>query len=557
MESAHSSDLPAPRLLFEDYVAAEMTVAYVRRRHERLLILAAVELLPASFEAASDFTKTKMIADCEINVRRWQVPTKEGIAIYLKGRVEQEIQVPMPHPKGGSVEPIVSTGPLDDDPRWPGLVLENEPFWGDVPFWGSRPGGTRWHRHIAVTVPQLWKGLSKDQQAACSAWLREQLLVDVMSRPALWGSMHLRLPNPLFRSVARGMTPDGRQLVVRLTPYPGKLLDGLDVAFRDTRPGGCLISQAAVSQNLARLEASQRPSLFSLDVRCRYRGLMFSVRDQAFIDQIRFRMALSSRQRRIVAPARGKGHAPDQYSVSVASPAQEVQVGDIPAPRVALTRLLEDESEFRARKAGEEMGQHWFMNQQAAAREFVRSLVGRAHESVFIVDPYFNAWALTAFAVATQLEGLPTRILTSAEHLRTRSGDNRREHGEVMLAELQALEKQDPSLRIEVRVARGERAPIHDRFLMIDEPAIWQLGSSLMDFGTRGTTVFRLPYPQQVRVPIEDAWLAAEPLDAFVAARNTASIQSAPLCDRWLAVRSAARMLREAITHLWSTPSAR
>ena len=61
----------------------------------------------------------------------------------------------------------------------------------------------------------------------------------------------------------------------------------------------------------------------------------------------------------------------------------------------------------------------------------------------------------------------------------------------------------------------GDSAPIHDRFLVLDND-IWLLGSSLNEFGERGTATVRLPYAPEPLENIERVWGDARPLEEFV-----------------------------------------
>jgi hypothetical protein len=68
---------------------------------------------------------------------------------------------------------------------------------------------------------------------------------------------------------------------------------------------------------------------------------------------------------------------------------------------------------------------------------------------------------------------------------------------------------------VEVRVALGRRAPIHDRFVVIDD-RVWLVGSSLSELGARGTVVVQLQDPAPVLALIQQVWdTEAIPLRAF------------------------------------------
>lgn len=63
---------------------------------------------------------------------------------------------------------------------------------------------------------------------------------------------------------------------------------------------------------------------------------------------------------------------------------------------------------------------------------------------------------------------------------------------------------------------------MHDRFLVVDV-SVWLLGSSLNEFGSRGTMLVALPEPDAVTRRIEQAWTQAVPLEVWLARRGARS----------------------------------
>ena len=68
---------------------------------------------------------------------------------------------------------------------------------------------------------------------------------------------------------------------------------------------------------------------------------------------------------------------------------------------------------------------------------------------------------------------------------------------------------------ISIRLMKG-RPEVHDRFLIVDDQA-WSLGSSLNEFGDRGTLLLKVPYTPWLLPHLEAAWQRADALDAWLA----------------------------------------
>ncbi len=127
---------------------------------------------------------------------------------------------------------------LEEDPPWPHLVVESHEFWEDSPFWGERPGGSRWHRLIPTVPVEIAEGWNASDVDKARAWLVDQIHVDLLSRSVLAGSCHLRLPNPLYRRLTRRVDDSWRAIEFRLTPYAGVDLATLELTHWNRRGPG-------------------------------------------------------------------------------------------------------------------------------------------------------------------------------------------------------------------------------------------------------------------------------------------------------------------------------
>jgi hypothetical protein len=79
-----------------------------------------------------------------------------------------------------------------------------------------------------------------------------------------------------------------------------------------------------------------------------------------------------------------------------------------------------------------------------------------------------------------------------------------------------------PHQPIECKVlkSRSDKSPLHDRYIVVDE-SVFLLGSSLNEFGSRATTLIKVPAPSVMISQAENWWNEANgcvQLDDFVKA---------------------------------------
>ena len=95
--------------------------------------------------------------------------------------------------------------------------------------------------------------------------------------------------------------------------------------------------------------------------------------------------------------------------------------------------------------------------------------------------------------------------MSSAKFLKKSFKDSRSE-GEKLLEVIKQIKEQDQTLNIDCRVLKGrERSPVHDRFIVVNND-VYILGSSLNEFGSRATTLFKVPDPNLIINEMESWW---------------------------------------------------
>lgn len=525
--------------LDSDYGQAVLHLAWDlhKRTRELTLLFAFVELLPVEIPPpVDDGCSTVELAGSEhrVFVRHFVVPARRAVEWYLRCRQGDAV---LPEDDGTLLGPGEGQArklrlvELGEDPPWPSLVCAEFGFLPFCPVWHEQP---RVHQLVPLAeldVKALWPR-GNDWHRAID-FLTERLHFDVADYPEYRGSVHLVAPNPVYRIHEQRRTPSStssaERIVLEIEPRAGLAgFTGLEIQVEEERAAGkCSTVRASIRGPLTVLQFPHRLRSPRETVRDEARGVL-EVTQGVFLNAIVGSLAVGSQQRREVAlPAAGR-RAFDKYEVALTSARRTVAIGatherGIPS---AGSKIASGRRAREALRAERELKQRWLDNEVDEATSLIRGLLARATRDVLLVDPYFGSTELLRFTLAVGQVDTPISILSSAEFLTGKNSeraappeDTYTEPGELLykqLVELLAKESMNP---IAIRVMPGKHAPIHDRFLVIDD-RIWLLGSSLNEFGSRGTMIVELPHPELVRGRLREAWSAAEPIETWILLRR-------------------------------------
>ncbi len=388
----------------------------------------------------------------------------------------------------------VQLGQLASDPPWPHFVVEAENFWRYSEFWGHRPGNSRWHRLLSSSPVDVTSGWELDEFRRAREWMSSEVHIDLFSRSVLLGSCHLRLPNPVYRKLDSHIGADRKSITFDLVPYPNRASEELELTFWNRRAWGCSEVRRLVlraGKNLLRIPEGVEQATHA--VTSPTRGILEQSGPYIFLETIRSEIRYATERRLVDGVPKADGTASQSYTIDVSGHEQVISVGE-PQSNETLGRLRADEAEQQVEKAWSQLAIQWFDENERAGTHAIRDIIGMAHERIDFLDPYFGQSDLRSFALATTRHGLPVRILTSADFCTKKDPGVSMENGDALLHELASIRAQDPRLAIEIKVMAGAKSPVHDRFLVVDD-AVWVIGASLNEFGSRGTLILRLPPP--------------------------------------------------------------
>lgn len=401
-----------------DYTAAEITVvAHTAPKAQSFTnLLAVVEFLHAGLEANPLIARSSKNGGFprnielgrragKLHVHKFALPVDEALAWY-RGCLKGAMSVP-----GTSAPTVVQLPKFDEDPPWPHHVVETHDFWEESPFWGERPGGSRWHRLIPVNGVEITDDWNARDFEKAGEWLHEHLHVDLLSRSVVLGSCHLCLPNPLYRGLSTRVAESWRAIEVHLLPYPGADVSTLELTYWNRRPWGATsVIRVPLSAGVTLVEVPDGVEEVAHAVTCAKRGLLEQSEPAGFLSSIHVGLQLASEQRTVVVPRPG-ALGEETYSVGVARPAEPIVIGE-PRRGQALPRLAADESRRSAAELWGRLQVQWFDGNATAGRQAVRSIIRRATKTVDLLDPYFSKNDLLGFPLATSVHGQAWRRLS-------------------------------------------------------------------------------------------------------------------------------------------------
>jgi hypothetical protein len=349
--------------------------------------------------------------------------------------------------------------------------------------------------------------------------MKEWLPFELTDRPLLLGSCHFILMNPLFSEVHQRLdSAKPSQLNVLLKANPKADLKTLKAIIHEIRPNGIAQSfEITPVQTLFSIDFGYEPHEVSLEIVCSQRGVLYISEPATFIHSIHIEMGLITGTKKVFVPANSLGKAPESYSIPMIKPGEGSVVGNSLPVQSALLSVIRDLSDYKQRKDAES-SQRWF-NDVNDAKMAIREIIGRAVKEVLIVDPYFGVRELQSFALATTSTKAEIKILSSAAFLKEKNNGQTKESGEHLAKQFKSLASQKIPNKIEIRVMPGKKPDIHDRFLGIDGQ-IWLLGSSLNEFGSRGTMMVKLQHPESIQSKLQEVWNISFQLEVFIAGRG-------------------------------------
>ena len=513
---------------FTGYGQAVIHLAWARNAETGHLLFGMVELRPNELPDAVGCATKSFHAEpkrCEsLHYRRFVLSAADALEWY-EHAANGALALPRePGQVAREDDTKLMGGPFVQEPPWPHFVTSNELIF--APDWLH---GSRTHFLFPEKAFRGWIAETVRLPAnreALERWLNFDV---VEAYPDYQGVLCLIAPNPVFRSVETTRVEEATAVPAETVAYKliarqGQRLDGLRLEVVDERLRGRMEPRVHEfgSDAIVILEFPAEVNREGQSITHPEHGLLDWHEPLPILRTIHTRMGLVTRRKTVQVPAAGRKRPTYEYEVDEVGGEEESVVGDAVDAATVVSRLTDAEHRRALRRAAHDHDQQWFHRTPGEAACYVRQRIGRARETVLIVDPWFAGRELLAFGHAIRRPDVELRILTSAQALkRDDLGRSSVDSGRKLLHIVNETFK-DYSRKPEIRILTGNPPPVHDRFLVVDG-VTWFSGNSLNSLGDRAGMIVKLPDPGPVVVRIEAFWRRASSLSDWLCKQPAAS----------------------------------
>ncbi|MEW4329179.1 VPA1262 family N-terminal domain-containing protein [Rossellomorea marisflavi] len=506
--------------IVKDYVKAEITSMWLAEKigDRETNIFTVVEFIPEEQEhsdpvqttlpngAIIEMARRNISQDRTVYISRKNVTILEGLDFYRSAKINNsQLNIQ------GNTFILKTADKLTEEPAnettalIPSNLSESSTIGAVLP-----KRRTSMRVCTLVDVNQKTEGLftAKEFQKI-GMFAKEFLDIDLLKFSEFVGSFLLCFPNPILRKIEEHLSKHEDQIIVEMFERKGKSIVGGWIELSDERPnakGFTIVKQIDSPRLLINIPCSPhrlRTRVFSA------RGEIIEDNAAHFIKSINTNLALMGTKRQVNIRD-SKSNKIETYEIDVLSNAHPIfKEKDKQTPE----QLLKNCDERRALDALEQNRIFMYFpgNKESVirAKSVVRELLGNVKERCIICDPYLSGDDVIQYALFVRYSNIPVRLISSIHFLRekiNRDDALSKLNAERMTKVITSLSEQDSTLNIKCRALLGkDKSPLHDRFLVIDEQ-VYLLGSSLNEFGSRATTLFRAPDPRPLVGAAENWW---------------------------------------------------
>lgn len=333
-------------------------------------------------------------------------------------------------------------------------------------------------------------------------WLHDRIGWNISENEALWGSVHLTLPNPLYRYLNCKQQPgnvgDPDSVLYSVEKHHPDIEAALMLQPFEKREAG-LIALPSVSLELkagssiseVAICLSGKSQQLSCFVYSNRHGLLDYKPFVSFLKSINVNISVARNERINIPSEEGV----ESVSRTTLQECSVIELGE-PNPHIsnrdkALARYHSDRvSHIRAEK----QGQLWLDNPDEARSALCR-IFANAH-SLCIIDPYFSRKEFIDYIVKVCPKGAKISIVTSMRGL-AQKGQNRKNCDRDLRAFFAPL-KEHFNWEVQLYLMIGKHPAIHDRFIIVDDATVWLSGSSLNYIGNRSCILVQLHDPKSI-----------------------------------------------------------
>lgn len=535
-------------LRYYDY--AEIRYAISVENKVSKLIFASIRLLPKDKPTSySNDSVSENVDNTTIRARKVVVTAETALNWYRKNG---ELSAPVScleqkllDSKADKTTEVIQIN-LTDETAWGdfGNPLREKSFISDfsdngAPFLGY--ASDRIHRRFGDQTG-LKELLEKDK---AQSFLKQNLFIDLKTYHEYLGGMVLILPNPILESIEDRLvrTENGEKRLLKFTPYPSQNLSNIKLIAFETYLGNLknlrIIENEEIQERngllvLPHSNPLQSQGYFLLhdDLEC-----LEYKQPTSYLRQINFRSNIHAGTVEVrTKESERKNAKDDNYEISVSNTFSEQLIGEI-TPDEIYDRVIKARHQRGLMTEKVESGQVWFSKEESDSREkalnLIRDITSQAEKRVLFFDPYFGDLQITQFALASSINGITTKIITSRhafinnnslnnDEINNSSdginnGQIKQDAAQAMFDKIQRIKQQlnKDNLPLECRVLDSSNIPLHDRFLVVDDK-VWFIGHSFNHLGLQNSFMIKVPAPEEVLSKLEAIESQAIDLKQFI-----------------------------------------
>jgi hypothetical protein len=475
-----------------------------------------VELYPVECSGSPIETEWQSLGLPEYRLfyRRKLLSVREGVSFYAHARLDDPFEFQWNEKRN-----IISTGGLLSDSAFEKPYLSDN---SKLPFIAVPWDVVRVHSLFPADNSKLLRLLSYQKIAE---WLEGRLCFNLIrAYPELVGSMHLCMPNPLYRSCKKRLIPgDG-------TEYPrvqfhfvprencGQELQSLELCLLEKRlygyAGGDVISVPGEYSEIPLIGGDEKVGSI---IHCPLRGLLDYSEFNNFFHKLQVSLRVQEETFRVTVRNEVTNQETTKY-VEKERIASDFIVGPDHLEGNEIqelgARIRHDIFNKETRKLAASLGQ-FLCDAPGKSKDYVTEVINQASSKVIIIDPYFDPQGLLEYVVSIKLMHIVPEIIVSAEGLKQAFQKQERRAAKLQTPETEyavsfaaigsserifktnadifeeLLSHEHFKDKVTISVMPGMGA-FHDRFLITDE-RVWLSGNSLNSLGERLSIIIRLP----------------------------------------------------------------
>lgn len=514
--------------LLQDYENAEIScvVLHDRKAKQWRSFLTVIELIPAEQEPSTIIgqastgycDRQKIDDDYTVYVaRRIACPVSEAITIFK----EPEKGILLQH--GGELycnvtlldKALLEAEPSSEYPLVINAGIENT-IGAILPkrqtafrVWTKIDRQKRWLE--AFTVKQREKLFAK-----AGLLTKKYLGFDISILHEHGGNIYLCACNPYLRRFDKSLLDLNQELLVSFQERSGRSIIGKKLILEDVREGNtCFSLELTVNQLRQRIRLPHFPDMLYAKLYDSHDHLIENHAGRWI--NFSFQMKMQTAQLNLTVK---EGTQKRKLKIAKYSSERPVQVGQYDH---SLTSYLKEKQRLRQRAELEKNGQFIFFPgsfvDKEKARNAIAELLNKASKVCMLLDPYFGAPDLY-YAYLIQNTSLPIQIISSAAFLKSKSespSGRKMKQAFLLRRALAKYKRVLPHQFIEVKVLPGGKSPLHDRYIVVDEN-VYLLGSSFNEFGSRATTLIKVPDPLPMVTQAMNWWtdVKTKSLDEYI-----------------------------------------